>query len=272
MAPTLVILAAGIGRRFGGDKQVAGLGPGGRPLLAYALHDAARAGFGRAVLVIREELEAPLRTVLRDAPVPIAHVVQETRPSGPWGTGHAVLAVAGLVKEPFMVVNADDFYGRDAYRAIAHALTSLPRAFPPEFVLAAFPLGVTLSAHGPVNRAICRTDADGWLIGIEEVTGLRPGSGTVPLETPVSMNGWGFTPALFPLLRGQFGAFAEDRVRAAGAEFMLPRAVHEMVAAGEARVRVVPVPGPWLGVTYPEDQAPVAAALARLTAAGEYPA
>jgi len=271
MAPTLVVLAAGLGRRFGGDKQVAGVGPGGQPLVAYALHDAARAGFGRAVLVIRRELEAPLRDRLRDAALPLEFVEQESRPGRPWGTGHAVLAAGGAVQEPFLVINADDFYGRDAYRAIAGFLTTEQRPADPEFALAVFPLGATLSEHGPVNRAVCRFSGDGWLTGIEEVIGLRPEAGAWPAETPVSLNCWGFTPAVFPLLARRFGAFRAGRGEIGEAEFLLPQAVNEMIADGEVRVRPLPVPGPWLGVTYAEDRVTVAAALRRMTVAGEYP-
>lgn len=271
MAPTLVVLAAGLGSRFGGDKQLAGLGPGGRPLLAYALHDAARAGFARAVLVIREGLEAPLRAALPDPALPFDCVIQEPRAGKPWGTGHAVLAAAPLVDQPFMVVNADDFYGAESYRAMAHFLGGDHDPHPPTFAIGAFPLGATLSAHGPVNRGICRFDAEGWLAAIEEVSGLRMEDSAWPADTPVSMNCWGFTPMAMSLLDKRFRAFRAAPDRAPDAEFMLPEAVGAMVAAGEVRVRHVPVPGPWLGVTYPADRDPVAAALEELGRSGEYP-
>jgi len=269
MQPTLVILAAGLGRRFGGDKQLAGLGPGGRPLMAYAIHDAARAGFGRVVVVIRDGMEGAVRSLLAGAELPIGCAVQPGGRETPWGTGHAVLAAAGRVAEPFMVVNADDFYGREAYRLLVAFLTAASAGPVPEFGMAAFPLGGTLSSHGPVNRGICRVDAAGWLVGIEEVAGLRPGDGRFPPDALVSLNCWGFTPAVFPLLEARFREFRA----AAGPEdeFMLPDEVGRMVERGAARVRVLTAPGPWLGVTHPGDREPVACQLAALAREGGYP-
>lgn len=269
MQPTLVILAAGLGRRFGGHKQLAALGPGGRPLMAYALHDAALAGFGRAVVVVREGMEGPVRSLLAGSALPVDCAVQPGGRERPWGTGHAVLAAAGRVAEPFMVINADDFYGRDAYRLVGGFLEAPPPPGTPVFALAAFPLAATLSSHGAVNRGACRVDASGWLVGIEEVIGLLPGDGRVPPDTLVSMNCWGFTPAVFPLLEARFQEFRA----AAGPEdeFMLPDEVGRMVAQGAARVRVLQAPGPWLGVTHPADREPVAAHLARLVREGTYP-
>jgi len=269
MQPTLVILAAGLGRRFGGDKQLAGLGPGGRPLMAYALHDAAQAGFGRAVVVVREGMAGAVRSLLAGSPLAVECVVQPAGRERPWGTGHAVLAAAGAVTEPFMVVNADDFYGRDAYRLVAGFLATPPAGEIPVFALAAFPLAATLSAHGAVNRGVCQVDAGGWLVAIGEVAGLRPDDPRLAPDTPVSMNCWGFTPAVFPLLEARFREFRA----AAGPEdeFMLPDEVGRMVERGAARVRVLTAPGPWLGVTHPGDREPVAAHLARLVGQGIYP-
>lgn len=258
--PTLVILAAGFGRRFGGDKQLAPVGPAGEPLPWYALQDAARAGFDEAVLVVREGLEAPLRAQLADAPIPLRFVVQEARGDLAWGTGHAVLAAAPLVQQPFMVINADDFYGAASYRVITDFLAEPGPAGVPTFALAAFPLGATLSAHGPVNRAACRVDHDGYLTGLAEMHGLTREHLRVPLETPVSMNCWGFTPAVFPLLQEGFAAF-----QAGGkGEFMLPDAIGQLAASGAIRVRVLAAPGPWFGLTHPGDRRPLQAHLARL--------
>lgn len=261
--PTLVILAAGRGRRFGGDKQLAPVGPEGQPLPWYALRDAAAAGFHDAVLVVREGLEATFREELAGAPLPLRFAVQEDRAPTPWGTGHALLAAACEVTGSFMVVNADDYYGREAYRLIAGFLAR-PAAGPvPEWALAAFPLKATLSPHGTVNRAVCRVDGEGWLLGLEERIGLAAERLDLPLDTPVSMNCWGFTPAAFELLAGRFRAFQET-CRAAGEvrEFMLPAAVAEAVASGEARVRVLPAPGPWFGLTHPADLPNIRAHLA----------
>lgn len=263
--PTLVILAAGFGRRFGGDKQLAPVGPEGQPLLWYALQDAKLAGFTQAVLVIREGLEVRLRGQLGQAPLPIQFALQETRTPTPWGTANALLAAAPLVTQPFMVINADDFYGRESYRVIAEFLAR-PRSGPvPEFALAAFRLGATLSAHGPVNRAVCQVDGNGYLRGLQEHQGLVRESLTLPLDTPVSMNCWGFTPALFPLLRARFEEF---RGRDSKEEFMLPTEIGALVRLGMARVPVLAAPGPWFGLTHPADHDPLTAHLSRLSGKG----
>ncbi len=259
--PTLVILAAGFGRRFGGDKQLAPVGPQGQPLLWYALQDARLAGFTQAVLVIRDGLEAPLRSQLEDAPLPVQFATQETRTPTPWGTGHALLAAAPLLTDRFMVINADDFYGRESYRVIAEFLSQEQSGPTPEFALAAFPLGATLSPHGPVNRAICQEDGAGYLAGLEEHSDLVGESLRLPLDTPVSMNCWGFTPALVPLLEARFDEFRADNPKE---EFMLPIEVGALVRAGAAQVRVLAAPGPWFGLTYPGDHGPLAAHLWRL--------
>lgn len=261
--PTLVILAAGFGRRFGGDKQLAPVGPEGQPLLWYALQDAALAGFGNAVLVIRDGLEAPLRSQLGEAPLPLHFATQEARAPTPWGTGHALLAAAPLLAEPFMVINADDFYGRETYQVIARFLSQPPSGPIPEFALASFPLGATLSPHGPVNRAICQVDGHGYLAGLEEHPGLVRESLTLRLDTPVSMNCWGFTPALFPLLQARFDEFRAGDYKE---EFMLPSEVGSLVRDGMVRIRVLAAPGPWFGLTHRADRGPLVAHLATLPA------
>lgn len=258
--PSLVILAAGRGRRFGGDKQLAPVGPAGQPLAWYAICDAAAAGFHDAVLVVREELEAPMRHALAGAALPLRFARQAQRSPTPWGTGHAVLAAAPLVERPFMVVNADDYYGPDAYRTLADFLRQ-PRDGPAvEGALAAFPLGATLSPHGPVNRAVCEVDNRGFLAGLTEVTGLTREGLTLPPDTPVSMNCWAFTPGFLPLLAGRF-----DRFRAESeGEFMLPEAVGQLAAMGAVRVRVLAASGPWFGLTHPGDQEALVAHLRSL--------
>jgi len=269
MRPVLVVLAAGLGRRFGGDKQVAGVGPGGHPLLAYALHDAHRAGFGRAVLVVRKELEPALRERLGSAvPLPVSYVLQPGGRDRPWGTGHAVLAAAGQVDDPFMVVNADDFYGSGTYAAVAEFLGGTAATRPPTYALATFPLGKTLSMEGPVNRGICQAGPPGFLAEIREVPGILPGRGAWPPETPVSLNAWGFTPEIFPQLSAGFASFRT--VAGPDDEFMLPAAINQLVVAGQARVRLLRAPGPWIGVTWPADLSRASEQLAKLVAAGEY--
>ncbi|MDP9143970.1 MAG: NTP transferase domain-containing protein [Actinomycetota bacterium] len=273
MGPTLVVLAAGLGSRFGGNKQVAAIGPGGRPLLAYGIHDAARAGFARAVVVTRAELEPSLRTILSGADLPLEFTFQATRPGRPWGTGHALLAAKGVVHEPFMVVNADDFYGAGTYRVLAEFLTSAAGVDSVAAgALATFPLGVTLSADGPVNRGVCRTEDGTWLAGIEEVRGVVAGQREWPGDTPVSLNCWGFTPAIFPLVQQRFTAYLGAAPGEPDGEFMLPRAVNDLMDLGQLRVRLLQATGPWIGLTWPGDAPRAAADLARMTAAGDYPA
>jgi len=270
MQPILVVLAAGLGRRFGGDKQLAGIGPAGEPLLAYALHDAWRAGFSRAVVVIREGLEPILRERLAGSVLPVSYTLQAVERDRPWGTGHAVLAAANQVDASFMVVNADDFYGAGTYAAMAGFLAAVPASHPPTFALAAFPLGQTLSDEGPVNRGVCRVAPDGFLAEIHEVQGILPDDGRWPATTPVSLNAWGFTPAVFPQLSAGFALFRKAAV--AADEYMLPAVVNRLVGSGQARVELLPAPGPWIGVTWPADLPRASAHLARLVAGGEYQA
>ena len=288
-----------MGSRFGGPKQLEPLGPSGETLLDYALFDAQRAGFGRAVLIIRRELRAAFeRSIVPRwaARLPLALVEQslDALPPGvarsptrtkPWGTAQAVLAAADLVTGPFAVVNGDDFYGRGAYTAAAAALLAGAAGEAGEAVYASvgYPLRATLSASGTVTRAVLRTSADNWLQSIEEVSGIeqvgddgqvRSADGrlrTMPGSTLVSMNMWAFTPALFPQLAAGFRDFllahgSDDR-----AEFLLPTMVEGLIQRGAARVRVLPGGGPWSGVTHPDDRPVVARFLRDLVDRGEYP-
>jgi NDP-sugar pyrophosphorylase family protein len=272
--PALVVLAAGMGRRFGGDKQTVPLGPGGATLMEYALFDALRAGFGRVVVVVRAEMrdatQASLESRLRGR-VPVVCVVQKSDRdrTRPWGTGHAVLAAADAVREPFAVVNADDFYGRESFAAIGGFLAAPAPSGAPAYVIAGFPASGTLSDAGPVNRAVCETDEDGWLVRITERMDLVRGD--VPDDTPVSMNFWGFTPAVFAQLEPMFETFRRGPGTNRSKEFLLPDALGRLVAARAARVRVLPTGGEWCGVTHPADAPRVAARLAALTASGAYP-
>jgi hypothetical protein len=295
MSLTLVVLAAGIGSRYGGLKQIDRVGPGGATLVDYAAFDARRAGFGRVVLVVREGMEKDVRDAVGDriaAHVPVAYAAQAgAMPEGfapppgrtkPWGTGHAALSAAPLVDGPFAVVNADDFYGAASYRVLAAWLAS-PAAGPlPEFAIVGFRLETTLSPDGPVSRGVCTVDADGHLVSIREWLEVeRDGDGVRGREagewrplapaTPVSMNFWGFTPAFLPALREGFARFIEANGTSPKAEYYLLSAVQDLVDAGRARVRVLDGGGPWGGLTYPGDRPRLVAALAALHARGEYP-
>ena len=294
-----MILAAGVGSRYGGPKQIEPLGPAGATLLDYSIYDAVRAGFGTVVLVIRDDLEAAVRDTIgarwgKSGGVPLIYARQRLSdvPAGvtvpprakPWGTGHAVLAAAAEVSGPFAVVNADDFYGQDAFaRAVEFLVAGRPGQASATFANIAYPLHDTLSAAGGVNRAVCRVDGDGWLEGVEEVVDIRrleggAYEGTDPrgrvmrlaADALVSMNLWAFTPAVFAVLRRGFAEFVRQ-VDAGRGEFLISHGIGDAVRRGEARVRLLGTRGRWLGVTYPDDRPRVEAALRQLVAAGEYP-
>ncbi|HEY6159430.1 MAG TPA: NTP transferase domain-containing protein [Gemmatimonadales bacterium] len=289
MTPALVILAAGVGSRYGGPKQIEPVGPAGATLLDYSIYDARRAGFGTVVVVTRPELATAFDRI--DATVAIQRL--DDIPNGltmpaartkPWGTGHAVLAAATAVSSPFAVVNADDFYGRDAFTRAAEFLAGLGGEAPASFAIIAYPLRDTLSAAGGVNRAVCHADGDGWLETVEEVVDIRrldddTYAGTDAHGRPVrlsgdalvSMNLWAFTPAVFTVLRRAFAEFLRPAGGEGQGEFLISHAIRDAVRRGEARVRLLSTRARWLGVTYPDDRPRVAAALRQLVAAGEYP-
>ncbi|MFA6287331.1 MAG: nucleotidyltransferase [Opitutaceae bacterium] len=291
MTLTLVVLAAGMGSRYGGLKQVDPMGPSGETVLDYSVYDAMRAGFGRVLFVIRRDFEAEFRAVIGsrfegrvrvdyvfqalDA-LPAGHVPPSVR-TKPWGTGHAVWCAREALDGPFAVVNADDFYGAGSFERLAVFLRAAgaAKAHPPEFAMVGFALANTLSEHGAVSRGVCAVGADGVLQGIEEHTGILAGEVGVGLKyapaTTVSMNCWGFTPAFLPLLDARWRAFLALNGTTEKTEFYLPFAVNDLLAAGEARVRVLPTTDQWFGVTYREDKPRVQAAIAALVASGAYP-
>ena len=296
MKPTLVILAAGMGRRYGGLKQLEPVGPSGETIMDYSVYDALRAGFGKAVFVIRPDMEvAFLKTLGRryETYMPVVHVLQRldalpggfTVPPGrtkPWGTGHAVLAAEGCVHEPFAVVNADDFYGAGSLATLGTFLQQEHGGDVPTYAMVGFTLRDTLTAAGSVSRGCCRRDTDGWLESITEVTGIEPHgldarcpgeSGEMEIlsgDHIVSMNAWGFQPAFFDQLRACFEGFLgqEDRP---GAEFYIPAAVQELIRIGRARVRILRTTDTWCGVTHPEDGPRVVEMIGKLVDTGEYP-
>jgi hypothetical protein len=276
------VLAGGLGSRFGGLKQLEPLGPGGEVLLDYAVFDAERAGIDRVVFVIRPEMAETFpvwaearfgrRVRVRCAIQRLDEAPVEPPPgrSKPWGTAHAVLTAAALVDGPLLMVNADDFYGRQGYEVLARALER-PGGSIDTWHLAAWPLGETLSPSGTVNRALCEVDEQGWLRGLEEATGLSRDS--VPadrLARPVSMNMWGFTPRIFDACSRALTTFfhTADLTRE---ECLLPDVVRDAIAAGEARVEVHAVRSSWCGVTHQADVPATRATLAALHRAGDYP-
>ena len=294
MPPTLIVLAAGMGSRYGGLKQVDPVGPSGETILDYAVFDAIRAGFGRVVFVIRREFEEAFRTQVAAKyadRVPVDYVFQslDALPAGftpppdrekPWGTGHAVWCARDAVKEPFAVIGADDYFGRDAFEKLAEYLSARPKSkiSNQQFAMVGYRLANTLSDNGAVSRGVCAVTAEGTLQSVIEHTGiLREEVGAAwgkkfTGEEIVSMNCWAFTPAVFAALDRQFVEFLAARGGELKSEFYLPEAISQQIAPGEAAVRVLPTTASWFGVTYREDKPRVQAALAALVAKGEYPA
>lgn len=285
-------MAAGAGSRFGGPKQTTPVGPHGEWLLEYALYDAARAGFTRAVCIIRDELTAEFGQLAERVAgtIPVASVVQRTTdvPAGvhpgnrqkPWGTGHAVLTVRDQVQGPFAIMNADDFYGADAYRQGSEAADLAASRGVASLV--AMRLDRTLSPFGPVKRGWCQT-ADGRVTRLEEVMGIQEKNGRLVAEgrhagVPfkgdelVSMNFWVFAPSIFAALDEKFRVFLARHKASAEAEFLLPEIVNELIAEGRLEVLARETPGPWFGLTYQDDKAEVMSGLADLTTRGAYPA
>ncbi|HTQ30375.1 MAG TPA: NTP transferase domain-containing protein [Opitutaceae bacterium] len=284
---SLLVLAAGAGSRYGGLKQLEPVGPSGELLLDYAVFDAVRAGVARVVFVIRRDFETEFRKkigVRYAGRVAVDYAFQslDALPAGfappagrekPWGTGHAVWCARDAVEGNFAAINADDFYGANAFARLAVFLTAAGRT---EFALAGYRLAGTLSEHGAVSRGVCETNADGMLRSIAEHTGIMPaeiGPGRKFSGTEVvSMNCWGFTPAVFPLLGSQLGEFLRTQAGEMKAEFYLPTAVSGLIAHRQATVQVLPTTAAWFGVTYREDRPRVQAALAALVERGQYPA
>jgi UTP-glucose-1-phosphate uridylyltransferase len=293
--PTLVIMAAGMGSRYGGLKQIDPIGPGGEIVIDYSIFDALRAGFGKVVFIIRKDIEATFREVIEPhvrGRIAFDYVYQELDhmpapfvvPAGrtkPWGTTHAILSCRAAVKEPFAVINADDFYGRRSFDILAGKLGQR-RPDDASYLLVGFLLKNTLSEHGAVSRGICEMDAAGRLKNVAEHPKIeRHGLGIqsevngqwAPLaaDTVVSMNMWGFTPALFPQLEGIFAEFLKSQISNPKSESYIPAAVDQLVQAGQATVEIANSPDTWLGMTYPEDKPAVRAGLMELIRRGEYP-
>jgi len=284
-------LAAGLGTRYGGLKQLTPVGPHGEALLDYGVYDAVRAGFRRAVIVIRRDVEELFRRHVADVlgtgiEVVFAHQALEPPPAvpgrtKPWGTGHAVLAAAWGIRGPFAIMNADDYYGADAFRLLFDHLAGSA-----DHALVGYTLRETTSEHGGVSRAVAAVDEHGYLSRLTEVadiagrgaayTGRTTAGEIVTLDGSelVSMNLWGFSPAVLPTLEQQFARFLAARGSDPQAEFLLSEAVGAQVRAGDARVRVLPAgeDSPWFGMTYSADDAHVRDRIARLVNAAQYPA
>ena len=298
--PAFVIMAAGMGSRFGGLKQIEPVDAAGHILMDFSIHDALRAGFGKIVFVIKKENEAAFRAAVggrTEKKAETVYVFQDTAdlpegfavPEGrvkPWGTGHAVYACRHAVDVPFAVINADDFYGADAFAKLGAFLRSAEDGEPFGWALAGYSLGNTLTENGTVSRGICRVDGEGNLVDIRERKKVRANAAaaeyldddgetwvSVPASSPVSLNTWGFTPGLFDVLAERFPAFleraaAEDPLKA---EFFLPEVVGSLLREKRASVRVLQSSDRWYGITYKEDKDTVVKAIAAMQAEGRYP-
>ena len=295
-SPTLLILAAGMGSRYGGLKQLDPMGPSGEVVLDYSVFDALRGGFGKVVFVIRREFEEEFKTKIGsrfDNRIAVEYAFQDLHalpapfvcPAGrvkPWGTGHAVLAAADVINEPFAMINADDFYGRDAFAKLAAHLQK-PQAADGlmHLSMVGFQLKNTLSEHGSVARGIC-TSRDGKLVTVTEMTKIfKTADGARNDEDPahpvaltgdevVSMNFFGFTPDLFTQLRSAFETFLAARGHEEKSEFYIPSVVDQLIKEGKADVDVLQTTSTWFGVTYPEDKPIVVNSIQQLISAGEY--
>ena len=296
MSLTLLVLAAGMGSRYGGLKQIDPVGPGGETLLDYSVYDAVRAGFGRVVFIVRGDMEADFRDAVGrriEQQVPVEYCRQELEMvpewfsipperRKPWGTGHAVLAARAAIGGNFAAVNADDFYGSGSYRKLAGHLQEAAVGRRGDYGMVGFRLRDTLSDHGTVARGVCHS-RHGLLEQVVELTRIaKSGRGafhsdsdgqvhTLSGDELVSMNMWGFTPGIFGHLERAFGRFLEARGGEDGAEFMIPTLVNDLVAAGRTKVRVLRSSDSWFGVTYREDRDRVTSQIRELVHRGSYP-
>jgi len=295
MKPTLLILAAGMGSRYGGLKQIEPVGPKGETILEYSVYDAIRAGFGKVVFVIRESFAEDFKARFESKlagkieieyvyqevdKLPKGHVLPEGREK-PWGTGHAILMAREVINEPFAAINADDFYGAEAYQVISKFLTQSVNK--ENYSMVGYQLNKTLSDFGSVSRGICQTDANNLLTKITETHKIRQEGNAILCESEsketieiqadqtVSMNFWGFHPSVFENIENQFIEFLKTNIEIPKSEFYIPYVVFEMIKTGKAKVEVIKADSPWFGVTYQEDKPFVIEQIQKLTDQGIYP-
>ena len=286
-------MAAGIGSRYGGLKQADGMGPGGETILEYSVFDAIRAGFGKVVFVIRRDIEEAFREVVgskverhirteyafQEMSTGLDWLAEKPERNKPWGTGHAILSARDHIREPFVAINADDFYGADAFQAIGDFLRG--ECSPSRYGMVAYRLNNTLSENGSVSRGVCSVDSDGFLTDVVERTKIERfddgiffsdevGRHFLSDNTPVSMNFWGFHPTIFGEIESQFREFVLQNRDNPKSEFYIPKVVNTLIEAGKVQVRVLNSDSQWYGVTYPEDKNTVQSALAGMAAEEMY--
>ena len=298
MQPSLLILAAGIGSRYGGLKQVDPIGPNGEAIIDYSIFDAIRAGYGKVVFVIREsfaeafketfdsKLNGRIETAYAyqelDSFVPKELTIHSDRKK-PWGTGHAILVAKDVVHEPFVVINADDFYGSTAYQMIPEFLSSAEKHDKPHYCMVGYGLKNTLSEHGFVSRGICETDEEGFLTTVVERTHIEKENGKIVCQLDgdnkmdltgnevVSMNIWGFTPSYFSFLETYFDRFIRENAANPKGEFYIPFVVNELINRNEIKLKVLESKDHWFGVTYKEDKEMAVNSIRNLISKGMYP-
>ncbi|MDR0572767.1 MAG: nucleotidyltransferase [Tannerella sp.] len=296
MKPTLFVLAAGMGSRYGGLKQLDGLGPNGETIMDYSVFDAIRGGFGKVVFVIRKDFEEDFRSKIlskyeNHIPVEVTFQSLDKLPEGfkcpegrtkPWGTNHAVLMGKDVINEPFAVINADDFYGRDSFAILGKELTNTAGR-KNEYCMVGFRVGNTLSESGSVARGVCETNTDSYLTTVVERTAIERVDGDIQFtdgngekiilneNAPVSMNMWGFTPDYFEYSEEYFKEFLRENMDNLKSEYFIPLMVNELVTKNIARVKVLDTTSKWFGVTYANDRQGVVDKIQALIDAGEYP-
>ena len=298
--PTLVVLAAGIGSRYGGVKQIDPVGPSGELIIDYSIYDALRVGFGKVVFVIKRSIVGDFREIIGDTidrQCRTDYVIQQVddvpddvqipaNRTKPWGTGQATLLCKGVVDGPFAVINADDFYGQTSFQTLHDRLvTARDHKDVYDYCMVGYVLENTLTDHGHVARGVCSTDGEGYLVDIRERTHIekcgdvarytKDGGKTwheIPLDSPVSMNMWGFTPSIFSELQAAFPRFLQEVDDLENAEFFLPEAVGTLLRAKKARVKVLPTKERWVGMTYRADKPTVEQYVGELVRQGVYPA
>ncbi|HKL96510.1 MAG TPA: sugar phosphate nucleotidyltransferase [Paludibacteraceae bacterium] len=296
MKPTLLVLAAGMGSRYGSLKQLDGVGPNGETIMDYSVYDAVRAGFGKVVFVIRHSFEAEFRTQIvskYENHIPVEVVFQEidSVPAGstydkervkPWGTNHAVLMAKDVIDTPFAVINSDDFYGRESYQLLADFLQNSVGKIG-DYCMIAYHISNTLSESGAVNRGVCSVDEHNLLTSVVERTKIESDSGvihyplehggyeTIPNSALVSMNMWGFTPDYFEFSKKSFAIFLAERGMEPQSEYYIPTVVDELIANKKATCKVIDTPAKWFGVTYTEDRPQVVLQISKLIREGVYP-
>lgn len=297
MKPTLVILAAGMGSRYGGLKQIDKLGPNGETIIDYSVYDAMNAGFNKVVFVIRKSIETDFKEAIADkysGKIVVDYVLQELEyvPKGiainpervkPWGTGHAILMTAEKVTAPFAVINGDDFYGADAFVSMAQFLAQLPSNDTAHYSMVGYRMGNTLSENGYVSRGVCSANADNELTDVVEHTQIERKNNQIEAfddnnnvivldeNTPVSMNFWGFTPSIFNHLNRMFTHFIQTQSENIKAEFYIPTVVNELIHEQKVSAKILDTSAQWFGVTYQEDRKTVVEKLAQLHKDKIYP-